>query len=88
MVEETKAPKVGTPTHGMRLTTVCKDGVKRAVSLYKFEDGALGWFFETWWDGEDKPPLETRLYLSDAGLELLFASLYKLNELDNWPIQN
>lgn len=50
-------------THGMQTTYVGTDGIKREIYFLRLEDGAVCFKFRTWWDGEDKEPMESDLSL-------------------------
>jgi hypothetical protein len=50
-------------THGMQTVYTGTDGIKREIHFLRLEDGAVYFVFRTWWDGEDKEPLESHLSL-------------------------
>ena len=50
-------------THGCCAKYVGKDEIKRQLSFFRFADNTYQIEFVTYWDGEDKEPLTTKLLL-------------------------
>lgn len=69
---ETKRRRI---THRLGCAWTGKDGVSRRMEMDRLDDGDVGFSFITWWDGEDKPAMETPIALKLETFNVLQAMI-------------
>jgi hypothetical protein len=52
------------PTHALSHSYVGNDGIRRIIYLTRLDDASVAIHFTTYWDGEDREPMETGLSLT------------------------
>lgn len=80
--------KPTTVTHGMETTARGKDDhIKRTVRVVRFKEGSFGMMMQTYWDGDDKPPMITEVHLSTVTFEVLTRALASFSmDMPRWTI--
>ncbi|MDE2097546.1 MAG: hypothetical protein KGL39_09895 [Patescibacteria group bacterium] len=68
-------PKV---THGVGSNFVGKDGIRRKINAFKYDDGLMGIELIIYWDGEDKEPTVTAARLGVEDFSVLSAVMFEL----------
>lgn len=58
-------------THGALGEFVGQDGIKRTMSVNRYDNGYFRIVLRTWWDGEDGVPMETSVGLGDESFNVL-----------------
>ena len=78
-----------TPTHYGTSEYVGTDGVKREVKIAKFDGDLIGLRFATFWDGEDKEPVNSEIVL---GIEALVKTQIIITDfllnIDNFKVED
>lgn len=73
------------PTHACAIEYVGRDGIKRWSWLYRFASGAIQLQVRTWWDGEDKEPMNTAIQFKEESFSHLVSLFFEFaTNLDNY----
>ena len=73
------------PSHACAIEYVGRDGIKRWLGLYRFDNRSIQLQVRTWWDGEDKEPMHTAIQFKEESFSKLVALFFEFTtNLDNY----